>query len=165
MPQSRFEQRMPLGASRDPRLGEAWQHGPIVLSWAEIVGDEKRRPGNNLVIHEFAHHIDSLDGDVDGSPPLVNRQQGRDWYRVSEAEFARLRGDAASGQATLLDRYGATNRAEFFAVASECYFERPHSLRKRHPDLYQALVTIYRQDLASWLPDAVVPAAKAENSI
>ncbi|HEY2762105.1 MAG TPA: M90 family metallopeptidase, partial [Pirellulales bacterium] len=151
MPHSRFEQHMPLGAS-DPRLGESWQHGPIVLSWSEIVGDEKRRPGNNLVIHEFAHHVDSLDGDVDGSPPLVNRQQGREWYRVSEAEFARLRSEAASGQATLLDRYGAKNRAEFFAVASECFFERPHALSQRHPELYQVLAAIYRQDLTSWLP-------------
>jgi MtfA peptidase len=163
LPHSRFESRMPLGSS-DPRLGEAWQHGPIVLSWAEIVGDEKRRPGNNLVIHEFAHHVDSLDGDVDGSPPFVNRQQGRDWYRVSEAEFARLRRDAATGQATLLDRYGAKNRAEFFAVASECYFERPHVLSQRHPELYQALAAVYRQDLTTWLPDAAMPSLPSETA-
>src|SRR5436190_4640181 len=131
---SSFDRHQPLGVE-SPRLGEAWHRGPVVLSWTEIVADERMRPGNNLVVHEFAHHVDGLDGDVDGTPPLVGREKSRTWYRVTEQEFLRLRRDAAQGQATLLDRYGASNRAEFFAVASECFFERPHALRERHADL------------------------------
>jgi len=150
---SSFDSQQPLGLE-SPRLGEAWHRGPVVLSWAEIAGDEKMRPGNNLVIHEFAHHVDGLDGDVDGTPPLVGREKSRTWYRVTEQEFLRLRRDAAQGQATLLDRYGASNRAEFFAVASECFFERPHALRERHADLYRVLADFYCQDVAEWLPDA-----------
>jgi hypothetical protein len=137
-----------------PRLGEAWHRGPVILSWAEIGGPHQQRPGNNLVIHEFAHHLDGLDGNVDGTPIIADRQQGRTWYRVTEDEFQRLIVDAAHGQATLLDRYGASNRAEFFAVASECFFERPHALRDRHPELYKVLANFYCQDPAQWLPDA-----------
>lgn len=158
---SRYDQYQPLGPL-SPRLGEAWHHGPIVLSWNEIVALEKMRPGNNLVIHEFAHHVDSLDGDVDGTPPIVGREKARTWYAVTEAEFERLRRDASSGQATLLDRYGASNRAEFFAVASECFFERPRAMRSQHPELYRVLADFYCQDVAQWLPDAMQAEAARE---
>jgi Mlc titration factor MtfA (ptsG expression regulator) len=137
-----------------PRLGEAWHRGPVVLSWKEIVQREKLRPGNNLVIHEFAHHVDSLDGDLDGSPPIVGREKTRRWYKATEEEFQRLRNDVRGGEPTLLDRYGASDRAEFFAVASECFFERPHAMRQRHPQLYAVLADFYCQDVAVWLPDA-----------
>jgi hypothetical protein len=137
-----------------PRLGESWHRGPVILSWAEIGGSEKQRPGHNLVIHEFAHHVDGLDGAVDGIPMIVDRRQNRTWYRVTEHEFERLIHDAVHGEATLLDRYGASNRAEFFAVASECFFERPHALRERHAELYKVLADFYCQDPALWLPDA-----------
>lgn len=154
---SRFEQRsstFPEG----PRLGEAWHRGPVIVSWAEIVG-QKKRPGNNLVIHEFSHHVDGLDGGVDGTPPMIDGQRARTWYRVTEAEFERLRDEAKRGEATLLDRYGASNRAEFFAVASECFFERPRAMRERHPELYRVLADFYCQDVAAWLPDAGVAAS------
>ena len=82
------------------------------------------------------------------------------WYRVTEAEFERLRDEAKRGEATLLDRYGASNRAEFFAVASECFFERPRAMRERHPELYRVLADFYCQDVAAWLPDAVVGGEK-----
>ena len=150
---SRYQQVNPF----TPRLGESLHRGPVVLSWAEIAGNERRRPGNNLVIHEFAHHVDGLDGTVDGSPPIVGREKERTWYRVTEQEFERLRNEAIRGEATLLDRYGASNRAEFFAVSSECFFERPHALRDRHPELYRVLADLYCQDIAAWLPDAESP--------
>ena len=137
-----------------PRLGEAWHRGPVVLSWAQIAGLKKLRSGSNLVIHEFAHHVDGLDGDVDGSPPIADREQSRTWYRVTEEEFQRLASDAKHGEATLLDHYGASNRAEFFAVASECFFERPRALQGRHAELYRALADFYCQDTVAWLPDA-----------
>jgi Mlc titration factor MtfA (ptsG expression regulator) len=138
----------------DPRFGEAHQAGPIKLSWREIAEHNRMRPGNNLVIHEFAHHVDGLDGHMDGTPSIVGREQQRRWREVIEAEFARLRHDASTGGPTALDPYGATNRAEFFAVASECFFERPHAMRQWHPELYQVLADFYCQDVASWLPDA-----------
>jgi MtfA peptidase len=150
---SDFDRQTPM-IPEGPRLGEAWHRGPVVLSWAEIVGRDSQRPGNNLVIHEFAHHVDGLDGDVDGTPPLVGRKAARTWYRVTEQEFERLRRDAAQGEATLLDRYGASNRAEFFAVASECFFERPHAMSERHAELYRVLADFYCQNPATWLPDA-----------
>jgi MtfA peptidase len=155
---SRYDVHAPMGPF-EPRLGESWHHGPVVLSWAEIGGPSRRRPGNNLVIHEFAHHVDSLDGDTDGTPSIIGRQQRREWHEVVEEEFARLAADASRGEITLLDRYGASNRAEFFAVASECFFERPHAMRERHTALYRVLSNFYCQDPAVWLPDAGTPAA------
>ncbi|HEY2826068.1 MAG TPA: M90 family metallopeptidase [Pirellulales bacterium] len=146
-----------LFTPQSPRLGEAWQRGPVILSWAEIGGTQKQRPGNNIVIHEFAHHVDGLDGEVDGTPIIADRNQSRTWYRVTENEFQRLIHEAHQGEATLLDRYGASDRAEFFAVASECFFERPHALRARHPELYQVLSDFYCQNPAQWLPDAMLP--------
>jgi hypothetical protein len=155
---SQYDQYAPM-IPDTPRLGESWHHGPIVLAWGEIVGPKRLRPGNNLVIHEFAHHVDGLDGEVDGTPPIVGRDKARTWYAVTEDEFERLARDAARGEATLLDRYGASNRAEFFAVASECFFERPHAMRDRHPELYRVLADFYCQDVAQWLPDAEPEAA------
>jgi tetratricopeptide (TPR) repeat protein len=109
----------------------------------------------NVVLHEFAHHLDGLDGGVEGVPPLAGRRRRQTWYRVTEAEYLRLVGSARRGEATLLDHYGATNRAEFFAVATECFFERPRAMRHRHGELYQILSDFYRQDPAAWLPDAI----------
>ena len=87
---------------------------------------------------------------------LLDGERARTWYQVTEDAFERLRQDAKQGQATLLDRYGASNRAEFFAVASECFFERPRAMRERHPELYRVLADFYCQDVATWLPDAAL---------
>jgi Mlc titration factor MtfA (ptsG expression regulator) len=135
--------------------GEAWHRGPIVLSWKNTQGlhDEE---GGNLVFHEFAHHLDDLDGGMDGTPPLERGQESR-WERVTEKEYHRLVRASLEGRATLLNEYGASSRAEFFAVATECFFERPIALRERHPDLYSILRDFYRQDPASW-PWQISPA-------
>jgi MtfA peptidase len=111
--------------------------------------------GCNVVLHEFAHYLDGLDGEVDGSPPLAGEQE-KTWYRVTEAEYLRLVGSARRGEVTLLDHYGASNRAEFFATATECFFEQPRAMQRRHPELYDVLQDFYRQDPAQWLPDADV---------
>ncbi len=135
--------------------GEAWHRGPIVLSWKNTKSlDEK---GGNLVFHEFAHHLDDLDGYMDGTPPL-ERGQERRWERVVEKEYYRLVRASELGRATLLNEYGATNRAEFFAVATECFFERSIALKRRHPELYDVLRDFYRQDPASWPWDRIRPA-------
>ena len=136
-------------------FGEAWHRGPIVLSWRHVLrAGGSRRAGHNLVVHEFAHHLDGLDGDVSGTPQLKDRRQVHDWYQVTEAEYFRLVGSAQRGEVTLLDQYGASNRAEFFAVASECFFELPGEMSRRHEALYRALREFYHLDPARWWPDA-----------
>jgi MtfA peptidase len=137
--------------------GEAWYHSPIVLSWKNVLQAGRNScDGHNVVFHEFAHHLDGLDGEMEGTPPLVDRQQEKTWYRVTEAEYRRLVGSAKRGEVTLLDHYGATNRAEFFAVATECFFERPHAMQAEHAELYAVLRDFFLQDPARWLPDAAV---------
>lgn len=132
-------------------LGEAWPRSPIVLSWQAVL-DGVRDPhdGQNVAFHEFAHHLDDIDGGVDGTPPLESRQQYRIWDRVVSREFRQLVRAAHTGSPSLLDYYGATDEGEFFAVATECFFERGQAMRAEHPDLYQILRGFYRQDTAEW---------------
>lgn len=128
-------------------LGEAWYDGPVVLAWdAVLSGGQNPRDAQNVVIHEFAHQLDYLDGIADGTPPLRGKERNGRWHRVMTAEFERLKAD--TGEPKLLDRYGATNPAEFFAVASETFFEKATDLRVRHPDLYAVLADYYNQDPA-----------------
>jgi MtfA peptidase len=137
------------------RLGEAWHRGPVVLAWDEVrAGGQNHRDGRNVVLHEFAHQLDFLDGLIDGTPPLRDAEQYREWQRVMTAEFDRLRADVEQGRATLLDAYGATNPAEFFAVATECFFEKPRQLQERHPEVYAVLRGYYCQDPAGWFTRA-----------
>lgn len=140
-----------LVAEQEPRTGEAWHRGPIVLSWEHVLaGGRDTQQGRNLVLHEFAHHLDDLEGGMDGTPPLATRQECRRWCEITEQEFHRLRIAAQDGRATLLEQYGATSRAEFFAVATECFFERPRELAHNHPALYAVLCEFYRQDPLIW---------------
>jgi len=131
------------------RLGEAWKSGVVVVSWDEVKATSLGLTyGRNLVLHEFAHQLDMEDGADDGTPRLERRGQYETWAKVLGEEYDRLRRDSALGRYTALDPYGATNPAEFFAVATECFFEKPGVLRKRHPELYEELKTFYRQDPA-----------------
>jgi MtfA peptidase len=132
------------------RVGEAHYRGPVVLSWADVLR-EGRTPtaSHNLVIHEFAHQLDFLDGVVNGTPPLKDEAQARRWHDVMTAEYQRLIRESASGQATLLDQYGTRNEAEFFAVATECFFDQPVSLKRCHSQLYELLREYYQQDPAA----------------
>ena len=130
-------------------LGEAWRRGPVVLSWdAAKHGALDPEDGHNLVLHEFAHKLDMLDGLADGTPPLDDQPQFKRWVETMTDEFRQLRSAAETGRATLLDHYGATNPAEFFAVATECFFEKADKLRTRHPSLYAILRDYYHQDPA-----------------
>jgi Mlc titration factor MtfA (ptsG expression regulator) len=134
----------------DARLGEAHYRGPVILSWEEVLRDGRHpRGGRNLVFHEFAHQLDMLDGVINGTPPLQDRAQARRWHDVMTAEYNRLIEASAQGQATLLDQYGTTNEAEFFAVATECFFDRPGPMLRRHPQLYALLAEYYHQDPAA----------------
>ncbi len=140
-------------AGETPRLGESWYRGPVILSWSEVRRDS-RHPGEgrNLVWHEFAHQIDMLDRSTNGTPPLADPAQRRRWHEVMTAEYQQLIQDAEQGRATLLDTYGASSEAEFFAVATECFFDCPVELRAEHPPLYDLLREYYRQDPAARMP-------------
>lgn len=131
-----------------PTLGESLR-GAIVLSWENVL-QNIARPGNghNVVLHEFAHQLDLEDGYVDGIPLLEAPSSTRVWVRVLRERFEELRQKTREGEDDLLSAYGATNRAEFFAVATETFFERPLELRERYPDLYGELKGFYRQDPA-----------------
>jgi Mlc titration factor MtfA (ptsG expression regulator) len=130
--------------------GEAWVRGPIIVSWADAVaGGRGQTSGRSLVLHEFAHALDMMDGLVNGTPLLKNRQMYGQWHRVMTAEYERLRFASAHGMATLLNQYGATNVAEFFAVSTECFFEQSPFMRQWHPALYQLLRDYYHQDPAA----------------
>jgi Mlc titration factor MtfA (ptsG expression regulator) len=133
-----------------PILGEAQRQGPVILVW-DTVKRTGRHPesGHNVVYHEFAHKLDMLDGRADGTPPLHGRAEYQRWARVCSREFLALREQAARGAHTLLDAYGATNEAEFFAVATELFFDRPEELRRHHAELYAVLQAFYRQDPAA----------------
>ncbi len=143
----------------EPRLGEAWKGGVVVLSWNEILavarGDAR---GRNLVLHEFAHQLDMEDGSAEGAPLLEGPRQYASWKRTFQWEFERLRRLDEIGRYTVLDKYGATNPAEFFAVAVEAFFEKSLLLERRHPELYGELKSYFHQDPARWSGDTSGPA-------
>ena len=123
--------------------------GVIVLAWdAAKRGAANSSDGQNVVLHEFAHQLDFEDYSTDGAPALATRGDYRAWARVMSREFKALRAAEEAGMPTVLDTYGATNPAEFFAVATEAFFERPRALRARHPELYAELGKFFRQDPA-----------------
>lgn len=127
-------------------VGEAWEEGHVVLTWPEIQLASEGDDGRNVVIHEFAHHLDGLDGEMGGSIQFPSREDQRRWDELAGEEFEALVRDVDAGRRTLLDPYGATDEAEFFAVASEAFFETPEPLARRHPELYELLVKFYGLD-------------------
>jgi Mlc titration factor MtfA (ptsG expression regulator) len=132
-----------------PILGQAFARGPVILVWDAVLrGARHPEQGHNVVYHEFAHKLDMLDGAADGTPPLADSDQLAQWVTVCTREFLRLRGLSAVGHKTFLDAYGATNEAEFFAVATEEFFDRPIALRSHALDLYNVLSAYYHQDPA-----------------
>jgi MtfA peptidase len=129
------------------RLGEAWTSGVVVLSWDDVKqGASDVRDGHNVVFHEFAHQLDTEDGSADGAPILPGRNLYSAWARVLGEEYQELQKAAETGKKSVLDTYGATEPAEFFAVATEAFFERPVQLKKKHPELYEELKMYYNQD-------------------
>ncbi len=138
----------------DSRFGESWHTpgagGPVVLSWRDAkTGGANDRDGRNLVYHEFAHQLDGESGSVEGAPLLRERSMYTPWANVLGREYRGLIDDLRSARPTLLNPYGAQSPAEFFAVATETFFERPLELRERHPELYAQLRSFYQQDPAS----------------
>ncbi len=137
------------GETEQVHLGESWKRGALILSWDDVLanaGDVHN--GHNVVLHEFAHQLDIEDGYADGAPLLPQRSMYAAWARILGRDFAKLREDTEEGRSTVLDQYGATDPAEFFAVATECFFEIPVQLQRVHPDLYEELKLYYKQDPA-----------------
>ena len=104
----------------------------------------------NVVIHEFAHQLDQEKGFANGAPPLGTRGRYHTWSQVMGNEYAHLQWRASQGEPTLLNPYGATAPAEFFAVASEVFFEQPQRMAAEHPALYEELRRFYCVDPANW---------------
>jgi len=158
VPPSRFGPRPWDDAELEARLGESWYRGPVVLSWDDArQGAIDPRDGRNLVLHEFAHQLDSEDGWMDGTPPMADPGRREAWVRLLADEHRRLAADVRDERPTVLDAYGAAGEVEFFAVATEAFFERPVALRRRHPELYAHLKAMYRQDPAARAEDAPGP--------
>ena len=137
----------------DVLLGQSWQTGSVILSWESILaGARNADDGMNVVIHEFAHQLDQING-TDGVPILHNRAAYRQWAEVFERNYEELIAEVEDGRGDepLIDPYGATNPAEFFAVASETFFEEPQDLQEEHPDLYEQLKSFYGLDPANWV--------------
>ena len=132
------------------RAGESWNTGAVVISWNHAFhrpGDPQG--GRNVVLHEFAHQLDQEDGSVDGAPLLPKTSMYRAWARILGREYQSLVEAADANRPTLLDKYGATNPAEFFAVVTEYFFEQPTQLKAQHPELYDELRLYYQQDPAA----------------
>jgi Mlc titration factor MtfA (ptsG expression regulator) len=127
--------------------GEAWEGGPLLISWrdAQMAGD-----GYNVVIHEFAHKLDMLNGEADGIPPLPAGVPRREWEGTLLAafdDFCAWVDSAGPGEDALaIDPYASENPGEFFAVSSETFFETPDVLHRDYPALYALFVRFYRQD-------------------
>ena len=137
--------------SRDVRIGESWTTGNVVLAWDYVKkGAMDMGDGHNVVLHEFAHQLDQEDGVADGVPILEQRSSYVTWARVLSSEYEKLRKNVMKGYRTDIDEYGATDPAEFFAVATETFFEKPKQMKKKHSDLYQELKSYYQQDPAKW---------------
>ncbi|MDB5910342.1 MAG: hypothetical protein JWP34_4456 [Massilia sp.] len=147
--------------TRQDLLGESWGDGRVVLSWDHVRrGACDWTDGQNVVLHEFAHQLDSESGSNNGAPYLGSRSNYRNWAAVLSRDFANLRADAMFQQQSVLDHYGATSPAEFFAVATETFFEKPHQMAERHAALFAEFEKYYRVDPRAWQapPEAPEPA-------
>ncbi|WP_332854127.1 zinc-dependent peptidase [Duganella sp. S19_KUP01_CR8] len=130
-------------------LGESWDDGRVILSWDDVISGPGR--GHNVVLHEFAHQLDSESGRANGAPYLGNPASYREWSEVLERDFHNLRHSAMYRQHSVMDHYGATNPAEFFAVATETFFEKPYQMAEHHAELYAEFLKYYRVDPRAWM--------------
>ncbi len=134
-------------AQRQTMSGESWTNGQVVLSWQDVVaGAADPDDGKNVTLHEFAHQIDQDSGAADGRPWRADRVTRRRWAAVMDHALERLRGEPSM----LIDAYGASDAAEYFAVVTEVFFERPGELAAEAPDVYAELVGLYRLNPMQW---------------
>ncbi len=147
---SHVKQNLPGGLvseGEQGRLGESWYRGPVVLSWDDVLRSaHDHNDPHNVVFHEFAHQLDSESGANEGIPLLPNKSMYIAWARVLGGEYKQLLDEIHHNHKTDIDVYGATNAAEFFAVVTEAFFEKPIQLKQHHPQLYEQLALFYKQD-------------------
>lgn len=137
----------------EPRdlLGESWGNGKVILAWDSVLrGAQNFVDGQNVVLHEFAHQLDDETGYTDGAPVLAGASSYRSWAQVFSREFEALHNRIRRGKPSLIDEYGATNPAEFFAVATETFFEKPTQMAKHHAELFEIMSRYYRVDPREW---------------
>jgi len=134
----------------EARLGESWTRGAVVLAWDSVLrGAADVSDGHNVVLHEFAHQLDQETGEANGTPELPPRSSYSAWIKVLGADYNALVAQVHELHKTDIDPYGTTSPAEFFAVVTETFFEKPKQLRRRHPALYEQLQLFYQQDPAT----------------
>ena len=131
-------------------LGESWSNGKVILSWDNVIsGVSNFEDGHNVALHEFSHQLDSESGTTNGAP-LLRHNCYRSWASVLGEEFEQLTRARDQARASLMDQYGASNPAEFFAVATETFFEKPQQMASTHPALFSELQNYYRVDPRKW---------------
>jgi Mlc titration factor MtfA (ptsG expression regulator) len=144
-------------------LGQAVKGGAVILAWdSALQGAKDARDGHNVVIHELAHKIDFIDGSADGTPEFETYAERRAWSAALEPAYLAHKTRAAKGKTSFLDDYAITNEAEYFAVASEAFFEQPRAFAKQLPDVYKSLAAFYKLDLAARAPEDAKTSAKAK---
>ncbi len=127
--------------AREALSGEAWQHGPVVLAWDEI---ERPHPGSCVVIHEFTHVLDALNGQVNGFPPVVNRELARHWPDIFKQAYEDHCARVEHDEPLVLDAYACEAPEEFLAVACELFFIEPVSLQNGYPAVHVALSDFFQ---------------------
>lgn len=133
------------------RQGESWPGGTLVLSWHDVLeGNRLPSDGHNLVFHEFAHQLDQETGQTTGTPLLSSNEDYQKWAKVFSRAFNQLKTHLAYGMPHVIHSYGATNEAEFFAVITETFLEKPAELRQFDPEIYHLLVGFYQFDPIAW---------------
>jgi Mlc titration factor MtfA (ptsG expression regulator) len=133
------------------RAGESWHRGPVVLSWDDVMqGAANVGDGYNVVLHEFAHKLDEENDGTNGLPILTEQSHYDEWAAVLGREYKSLETRVSRGKNRVLDEYALTSPPEFFAVATESFFEKSRAMQERLPDLYEQLRNFYRVDPATW---------------
>lgn len=142
-----FENAMAPVDPAQPIIGQAVRRGPVIIIWDAALREGRHpKSGHNVIYHEFAHKLDMLDGSINGTPPLRDRAEYHDWAQTCSNEYFRLKKRIEKGKKSFLNTYAATNEAEFFAVATEQFFDQPRLMIKYAPDLYRVFKKYYRQD-------------------
>ncbi|HSW07165.1 zinc-dependent peptidase [Aquabacterium sp.] len=140
-----------LQEQRRTLAGESWQQGQVILSW-DAVRDGAALPddGQNVVLHEFAHQLDQETGAANGAPLMPGTAHLRQWAAVFSTAFAELQQRLQQGEPGCLGPYAASSEAEFFAVATEVFFEQPRALRQEYPALHDVLTAYYGLQPEGW---------------
>lgn len=135
----------------DVRLGESWHSGSVILAWESVrAGGRNEEDGHHVTLHEFAHQLDQVDGAADGVPELQGTGSYREWAEVFGNAYEHFQRKLDGGRRTVIDPYGATNPAEFFAVATETFYEKPAQLYEHFPKVYDQLREYYQVDPLGW---------------